>query len=92
MPDAILDHVGAGSPIRTDGIEATGLDAEGRLVVDRRPRIGHRARSTPELIVQRLASVGPLRERALFADLLEHLASPARPAKGQRPLRSSAAT
>lgn len=41
--------------IRVDGIEAEGLDAELNLVVDRNPRYNYIARSTPELIVERLA-------------------------------------
>lgn len=74
----ILAHVRA--PIRVDGIEATGLDENNRLVVDRQPRIGRLARSTPELIVQRLASTTRTAEQRLYTDLLQHLrASPAAP-------------
>ncbi len=40
--------------IRIDGIEAKGLE-DGELVVDRSPRADHLARSTPELIVAKLA-------------------------------------
>ncbi len=49
----IVGHVS--SPVRVDGIEAKGLDEEGALIVDRRPIMGRQARSTPELIVERLA-------------------------------------
>lgn len=91
MPEAIQGHLGTGTDVRMDGIEATGLDEQGRLVVDRRPRLGHRARSTPELIVERLATLPRNPDRALFVALLEHLRGCARPAKGQRPLRTSAA-
>ncbi|MBN1175513.1 hypothetical protein JXA48_02635 [Candidatus Woesearchaeota archaeon] len=40
---------------RFDGIEAKGLDNDLNLVVDRNPIIGRLARSTPQLIVERLA-------------------------------------
>lgn len=41
--------------IRIDGIEAKGLDEDLNLIVDRNPRYNYLARSTPELIVERLA-------------------------------------
>ncbi|MFA4957923.1 MAG: helix-hairpin-helix domain-containing protein [Candidatus Methanoperedens sp.] len=41
--------------IRVDGIEAKGLDEHLNLIVDRNPRYNYLARSTPELIVERLA-------------------------------------
>ncbi|NJD75979.1 MAG: endonuclease MutS2 [Candidatus Methanoperedens sp.] len=41
--------------IRIDGIEAKGLDENLNLIVDRNPRYNYLARSTPELIVERLA-------------------------------------
>ncbi len=41
--------------IRVDGIEAKGLDEQHNLIVDRNPRYNYLARSTPELIVERLA-------------------------------------
>ncbi|MES2154742.1 MAG: helix-hairpin-helix domain-containing protein [bacterium] len=56
--------------VRVDGIEATGLDERNRLVVDRAPRIGMLARSTPELIIQRLAATAKGAHRELYADLL----------------------
>lgn len=40
---------------RFDGIEAKGLDKDFNLVVDRNPVIGRIARSTPQLIIERLA-------------------------------------
>jgi DNA mismatch repair protein MutS2 len=51
-------------PVRVDGIEAKGLDADYNLMVDRSPRINYLARSTPELIVERLLhrSDGPTKE------------------------------
>jgi dsDNA-specific endonuclease/ATPase MutS2 len=41
--------------IRVDGIEAKGLDENLNLIVDRNPRYNYLARSTPELIVERLS-------------------------------------
>lgn len=40
---------------RVDGIEAKGLDENLNLIVDRQPVFGRLGRSTPELIVERLA-------------------------------------
>jgi len=42
------------SDVRVDGIEASGLDCALNLIVDRTPRYNYVARSTPELIVERL--------------------------------------
>ncbi len=53
--------------LRIDGIHAEGLE-DGQLVVDRSPRIGHLARSTPELIVAKLAEE---RDEGFYTDLLE---------------------
>jgi len=47
----------AGFEVQVDGIEAKGL-ADGELVVERSPRKDHLARSTPELIVEKLATDG----------------------------------
>ncbi|MDS0295866.1 endonuclease MutS2 [Halogeometricum luteum] len=44
----------AGFPVAVDGIEAVGLE-NGELVVNRSPVKNHLARSTPELIVEKLA-------------------------------------
>ena len=55
----------AGAEIGVDGIEATGIE-NGELVVDRSPRADHLARSTPELIVEKLAG----EEGAAFYDRL----------------------
>jgi DNA mismatch repair protein MutS2 len=49
----IKDFLPAAS--RIDGIEAKGLDENNELIVDHNPVIGRLARSTPELIVERLA-------------------------------------
>jgi DNA mismatch repair protein MutS2 len=47
----------AATEIGVDGIEATGLE-DGELIVDRSPVKGQLARSTPELIVEKLAEDG----------------------------------
>ncbi len=75
VPQAILGHLPEGA-IRVDGIEAKGLDAQHRLVVDRQPVMGRLARSTPELIVQRLAAQTKGPEQALYQALAARLASP----------------
>ncbi|WP_435073885.1 MutS-related protein [Halorubrum sp. HHNYT27] len=53
--------------IAVDGIEAAGL-VDGELRVNRSPRKGHLARSTPELIVEKLAGD---RDTDFYEDLLE---------------------
>jgi hypothetical protein len=60
----------AETPVRVDGIEASGLDEENRLIVNRSPRYSFLARSTPELILDRLvrSTKGP--EREFYSRLL----------------------
>ena len=53
--------------VAVDGIEAEGL-VDGELRVNRSPRKGHLARSTPELIVEKLAGD---RDTDFYGDLLE---------------------
>jgi hypothetical protein len=53
LAEAILENTSY--KIRVDGIEATGLDEDLNLIVDRNPRYNYLARSTPELIVERLS-------------------------------------
>ena len=53
--------------IAVDGIEAAGL-VDGELEVNRSPRKGHLARSTPELIVEKLAAD---RDTDFYGELLE---------------------
>ena len=53
--------------IAVDGIEAEGL-VDGELKVNRSPRKGHLARSTPELIVEKLATD---RDNDFYGELLE---------------------
>jgi dsDNA-specific endonuclease/ATPase MutS2 len=57
----------ASFPVAVDGIEARGLE-DGELVVERSPVKGHLARSTPELIVEKLAGE---EERGFYDRLLE---------------------
>jgi len=54
--------------VAVDGIEAAGLVVDGELRVNRSPRKGHLARSTPELIVEKLAGD---RDTDFYGDLLE---------------------
>ncbi|HUR26431.1 MAG TPA: helix-hairpin-helix domain-containing protein [Candidatus Thermoplasmatota archaeon] len=82
MAPQVLRHVT--QPVRVDGIEATGLDEEWRLIVDRTPRMGHFARSTPELIVQRLAATAKGPDQALYADLLALFRPDGRPNRDSR--------
>jgi len=58
------------TPVRIDGIEARGLDEAGRLIVDRSPLYHHLARSTPELIIERLARTTGGAERDFYTRLL----------------------
>lgn len=76
MAEPLLANVRT-ARLRVDGIEATGLDEENRLVVDRCPKMGVRARSTPELIVQRLVRTAGAGDRDLYGALLERLGSDA---------------
>ncbi len=60
-------------PVRIDGIEARGLDEELELIVDRTPRFGVLARSTPELIVERLSKLARGRKKEVYDKILENL-------------------
>lgn len=60
-------------PIRIDGIEARGLDKNLDLIVDRSPRFGYLARSTPELIVERLAKLAKGEEKQVYSKILDNL-------------------
>jgi dsDNA-specific endonuclease/ATPase MutS2 len=55
--------------IRVDGIEASGLDSELNLVVDRTPRYNYVAKSTPELIVERLSKKTGGKEQEFYEKL-----------------------
>ncbi|MGD0329962.1 MAG: hypothetical protein ABSB40_05890 [Nitrososphaeria archaeon] len=62
---------------RVDGIEATGIDEEGNLIVDRQPTFNRLGTSSPELIVEKLQKT--TRSKRVFKtyeemlDLLRHL-------------------
>ncbi|MGY5874322.1 MAG: hypothetical protein RTU30_01130 [Candidatus Thorarchaeota archaeon] len=60
-------------PVRIDGIEARGLDENLELVVDRTPKFGYLARSTPELIVERLAKLSKGHKKEVYEKILENL-------------------
>lgn len=60
-------------PVRIDGIEARGLDENLELIVDRTPRFGFLARSTPELIVERLTKLTKGKKKEVYAKILENL-------------------
>lgn len=60
----------AKTPVRVDGIEASGLDEHNNLLVSRSPVYNHLARSTPELILDRLVRTTEGPERAFYARLL----------------------
>ncbi|ASJ12516.1 P-loop NTPase family protein [Thermococcus thioreducens] len=55
---------------RVDGIEAKGLDEKLNLIVDRQPVFGKLGRSTPELIVERLARKKRGKEKEIFERVL----------------------
>jgi dsDNA-specific endonuclease/ATPase MutS2 len=59
----------AGFDVQVDGIQALGLE-DGELRVDRTPVKGQLARSTPELIVEKLADDGIDDEREFYRRLL----------------------
>ncbi|MHA1903769.1 MAG: MutS-related protein [Candidatus Thorarchaeota archaeon] len=60
-------------PVRIDGIEARGLDENLDLIVDRTPRFGILARSTPELIVERLAKLAKGKKKEVYEKILSNL-------------------
>jgi len=58
------------TPVRVDGIEASGLDDHHNLIVNRSPQYNYLARSTPELILDRLAKTATGCEREFYGRLL----------------------
>lgn len=60
----------AETPVRVDGIEAEGLDENNCLIVNRSPRYNYLARSTPELILDRLVRTTKGPEKEFYARLL----------------------
>ena len=69
LAPAILEATGR-KDLRVDGIEATGLDADLELMVDRNPKRNYLARSKPELIVKRLVERSEGHAQNLFKDIL----------------------
>lgn len=57
--------------IRTDGIEAKGLDENYNLIVDRTPKINYLANSTPELILQKIYEKSEEPIKSVYKDILE---------------------
>ena len=57
--------------IRVDGIEATGLDENYNLIVDRTPRMNYLAKSTPELIIKRMYQNADEDMKFVYAKILE---------------------
>ena len=61
-------------PVRVDGIEASGLDEKGELVVDRQPRFDHIGSSTPKLIIMKLSKKSKKEAvQALYDEVLSSL-------------------
>jgi DNA mismatch repair protein MutS2 len=56
---------------RVDGIEATGLDENLELIVDRQPVFDKLGKSTPELIVEKLFKRSTGKERAIYERILQ---------------------
>ena len=73
--DSLGDEVISRLPdIRVDGIEASGLDEKFRLIVDRQPKFGVIGKSTPELIVKKLANTERNKQRRkIYERLLKSL-------------------
>ena len=67
LSELILENTKA--EIRVDGIEAEGLDSNLELIVNRNPVYNHVARSTPELIVERLLRKTTGKEQEFYAHL-----------------------
>ena len=57
--------------IRVDGIEATGLDENYNLIVDRTPKMNYLAKSTPELIIKRMYNNSPPELKKVYGKILE---------------------
>jgi dsDNA-specific endonuclease/ATPase MutS2 len=57
--------------VRVDGIEATGLDENYNLIVDRTPRMDYLARSTPELILRRVYEKSDGKVKKIYGNMLK---------------------
>jgi dsDNA-specific endonuclease/ATPase MutS2 len=59
-------------PIRVDGIEASGLDETGELIVDRQPKFNHMGSSTPMFIIKKLSkNAKKKRIKSLYDEVLK---------------------
>ncbi len=67
LSEQIMENINC--PIRVDGIEASGLDSDLNLIVERSPRYNYVAKSTPELIVERLSKKTDGNEQAFYDKL-----------------------
>lgn len=67
----MAEQVSQYTSVRIDGIEARGLDEDFNLLVDRTPRLGYRARSTPEFILRRLQNKASGDERRVYDLILQ---------------------
>ncbi len=66
----------AETPVRVDGIEAEGLDSNNNLIVRRSPRYNYLAKSTPELILDRLVRTTSGAEKDFYSRLLAKFRGP----------------
>jgi len=57
--------------VRVDGIEATGLDENYNLIVDRTPKMNYLAKSTPELILKRIYNNSDGKLKEVYGKILE---------------------
>jgi dsDNA-specific endonuclease/ATPase MutS2 len=73
LSELILENTKA--EIRVDGIEAEGLDSNLELIVNRNPVYNRIARSTPELIVERLLRKTKGKEQEFYAHLKDKFKS-----------------
>jgi hypothetical protein len=64
------EEIGIEGKARIDGIEARGLDGDLNLVVDRNPVLNSIARSTPELILERLSKTDD-KHREFYREVLK---------------------
>ena len=73
----IVTHLGEEilkiADVRCDGIEASGLDENLNLIVDRQPVFYKIGKSTPEIIVEKLYKKSENTERELFGRILKRL-------------------
>ncbi|MCD4843610.1 MAG: endonuclease MutS2 [Methanosarcinales archaeon] len=69
LAENIIEQTSA--TVRVDGIEAQGLDEDLNLIVDRNPKYNYIAKSTPELILERLTRKAKGEKKDFYNRLLE---------------------